>query len=148
MSGMETDELMDAVLTQPTPLTEDVRIAEISQGEEGLEVLAHVIVDPDNPILAGHYPGMPIFPGVCLIECAHRTVLLAMVSSGHTPVLEAVLSARFKAAVYPKDLVSIRARMTSDERTLNVTATLHSRQLLAAKVALLYGLAEGAACTA
>ena len=29
-------------------------------------------LDPADPIFTGHYPGFPIYPGVCLIECAHQ----------------------------------------------------------------------------
>lgn len=60
-------------------------------------------LDPAEPLLAGHYPGFPIFPGVCLVECAHRTSLGAV---GAGPVrLAEVESARFLGPVFPGDTV-------------------------------------------
>jgi 3-hydroxyacyl-[acyl-carrier-protein] dehydratase len=139
--------MTNAVLTQPTPLTERLQILSVETVDNGFNVLANTIVDPDNPILAGHYPGAPIFPGVCLIECAHRAVLLAALANGLTAVLQAVPSARFLDAVRPRDALSIQAGITRDDPHWNVTAKLHSQRALAAKVNLLYRVREGTACT-
>ena len=36
---------------------------------------AEVRIDPSEPVFAGHYPDFPIFPGVCVVECVHRSAL-------------------------------------------------------------------------
>lgn len=59
-------------------------------------------LDPAEPLLAGHYPGFPIFPGVCLVECAHRTSLAALDGPGRLTEVE---SARFLGPVFPGDTV-------------------------------------------
>jgi 3-hydroxyacyl-[acyl-carrier-protein] dehydratase len=63
-------------------------------------------VEPTEPVLAGHYPGFPILPGVYLVEHAHQ------VASGSAPdgvelVLTGVDSARFHGPVLPGDVVSV-----------------------------------------
>lgn len=59
-------------------------------------------LDPSEPLLAGHYPGFPIFPGVCLVECAHRTSLVALPGPAHLAEVE---STRFLGPVFPGDTV-------------------------------------------
>ncbi|MGW4073559.1 3-hydroxyacyl-ACP dehydratase FabZ family protein, partial [Streptomyces asiaticus] len=34
-----------------------------------------VTVGEDEAVFPGHYPGFPIFPGVCVIECVHLSGL-------------------------------------------------------------------------
>lgn len=135
--------IVDDFPAQPTPLTEQVRITEIEEVGDDLHVLSHVTVDRNNPILAGHYPEQAVFPGVCLIECAHHTVLITARSLGFAPVMEAVSVARFKDTVLPGDTVSIHARITRRDAVWTAMATLHGERGLAAKVTLRYNLTGG-----
>ncbi len=65
-------------------------------------------VEPDDPIVAGHFPGEPIWPGVCTIEglaqaCAALSALLAGAEAsgrGGRSVLAAV-NVRLIAPVLP-----------------------------------------------
>jgi len=128
----------DALLTQPTPLTERVKVVEIEHQGADIRVLASVTVDPSNPVLAGHYPGLPIFPGVCLIECAHHAVLMTARSLGVAPIMSGVSTARFLDAVFPGDVVGIQALITRSDTAWQAAVTLHGQHGLAAKVTLLY----------
>lgn len=138
---------MDSALGQPSPLTERVRIAETTYANDELQVRADVVVDRANPILAGHYPGMPIFPGVCLIECAHHAVLLAARDRNLAPALEAVATARFLEPVFPGDAVSIQLRIAKDATRWKAAARLHCPRGLAARLTLHYRLSGGEPCT-
>jgi 3-hydroxyacyl-[acyl-carrier-protein] dehydratase len=62
------------------------------------------LVDASEPVLSGHFPGFPIFPGVCLVECANQAALLAL-PDGAT--LTAIDGARFRAPVFPGDEVIV-----------------------------------------
>lgn len=77
----------------------------ISTRSSGTGVVGTAVVEPTEPLLAGHYPGFAILPGVCLVELAQRTV-----AAGEPGALEAVDSARFLAPVLPGDTVTIEAR--------------------------------------
>lgn len=72
-------------------------------------------LDPGEPLLAGHYPGFPIFPGVCLVECAHRTSLGAVGGGGEPVRLTEVESARFLGPVFPGDTVHTETVATAVE---------------------------------
>lgn len=57
----------------------------------------------DETVLPGHYPGFPIFPGVCLVEYVHQSVLATAPAEEPGPELVAVESTRFTGPVYPGD---------------------------------------------
>lgn len=133
----------DLAATQPTPLTEDVRITGIETSGDCVIVSARVTVDPANPVFAGHYPGLPIFPGVCLIECLHRTVLATPWPPGAVLILEAVRSARFLAPVFPGDEISAQVRVTRAARQWTAAGALHGRQGVVARITLRYRLSRG-----
>lgn len=126
-------------MTAPSPLTEQVRVTDVALGPDGrIRVSALVTIDPDNPILAGHYPGLPIFPGVCLVECTHRTVLAAVPPGGVPPVLESVRTARFQDTVFPGDEIRIQTEVTTSADAWLVTAVLQGERGLAARISLSY----------
>ncbi|MFF9062348.1 3-hydroxyacyl-ACP dehydratase FabZ family protein [Streptomyces sp. NPDC101213] len=60
-------------------------------------------VSADETVLPGHYPGFPIFPGVCLVEYVHLSVLATAPAGEPGPELVAVESTRFTGPVYPGD---------------------------------------------
>ncbi|MEU9481774.1 hypothetical protein [Streptomyces sp. NPDC048191] len=95
-----------------TPLTTPVELVRLEDADP-LTVTTRVLVDHDNPIFAGHYPGFPIFPGVCLIECAHHSVLLAAHALGREPALAAVRGTRFLSPAFPGDVLDLTVRITS-----------------------------------
>jgi 3-hydroxyacyl-[acyl-carrier-protein] dehydratase len=67
-------------------------------------------IDKSEPVLDGHFPGFAIFPGVCLIECAHQTALLALAQrseQGARPWLAAIETVRFLSPVYPGDRIIV-----------------------------------------
>jgi 3-hydroxyacyl-[acyl-carrier-protein] dehydratase len=108
-----------------SPLEEDVRVVSFDQpatppGQRGrssgrpaeASIVTTAFVDPAAAIFAGHYPGFPIFPGVCLIECAHRSVVAAGSRAGLRPVLTAVRATRFLSPVFPGQEVSAHVTLT------------------------------------
>lgn len=89
---------------------------------EDRRVLATRYVDPESAFFRGHYPGMPIMPGVLICECcfqagailiAHRAGAHAMPSAG-VPVLTRIHDARFRRVVRPGETLTIEV-MLDDE---------------------------------
>ncbi|ANZ39749.1 hypothetical protein BBK82_30620 [Lentzea guizhouensis] len=63
-------------------------------------------IEPREQVIEGHYPGFPIFPGVCIVECVHRSALT--VSPVDRPIrLAAVISTRFVTPAFPGDELAI-----------------------------------------
>lgn len=97
-----------------------------------------LVVDPDDRILAGHYPGFPIFPGVCLVETAHQTYL-ATRPDPDAVTLEGIDSVRFLGPVFPGDEVTTRLSVKPrPDGSLRCTATLSTARGAAATVRLRY----------
>lgn len=95
---------------RPSPLTGTPVIRERRPG--GL--VATYTPARTEPVLAGHFPGFPIFPGVCLVECAHQTALMGLPDSA---VLVGMEQVRFLSPVFPGDQVRIDVDISADEGT-------------------------------
>jgi 3-hydroxyacyl-[acyl-carrier-protein] dehydratase len=71
----------------------------IEELQPGTMCVAWMIVNPNDPIFAGHFPGRPMLPGVLIIEAVAQTaaVMMAAASPGAS-IGEALLAAvnRFK----------------------------------------------------
>lgn len=98
-----------------TPLSVPVELVGLEGADGGgpLVVTATTVVDPDNPLFAGHYPGFPIFPGVCLMECVHHGVLLAAAERKEEMALASVRATRFLNPAFPGDRLDLTIKITA-----------------------------------
>jgi 3-hydroxyacyl-[acyl-carrier-protein] dehydratase len=88
----------------------------------GIRCAAVKWIDPEEPALAGHFPGKPILPGIFLIEAVAQTagVMLgaaldtaALPEPGATPLLAAVHRFKFLHPVLPgQELRIVTTRLT------------------------------------
>ncbi|MDW6062485.1 hypothetical protein SAZ11_36230 [Streptomyces sp. FXJ1.4098] len=72
----------------------------------GRPARTRVLIDATERVFAGHFPGFPVFPGVCVVEYAHRGALATLPEPGEHWTLAAVESSRFTSPVFPGDLLS------------------------------------------
>ncbi|MDX3233773.1 hypothetical protein [Streptomyces sp. ME19-01-6] len=72
----------------------------------GRPARTRVLIDATERVFAGHFPGFPVFPGVCVVEYAHRGALATLPEPGERWTLVAVESSRFTSPVFPGDLLS------------------------------------------
>jgi 3-hydroxyacyl-[acyl-carrier-protein] dehydratase len=91
-------------MTGASPLAGRV---EVLPGEGELSTAVRFTVDPAETVLPGHYPGFPIFPGVCLVECTHQGARATAPDAAKGTALAAVESTRFTGPVFPGDRVDI-----------------------------------------
>lgn len=104
MSGVPVDLVSSRALAGRSPA---MRGRSLAAGWEVLELeAAHlrgaIQADLGHPVFAGHFPGAPVLPGVCLIDCADALSrrLLADISPS-APRLEELERASFLSAVHP-----------------------------------------------
>jgi 3-hydroxyacyl-[acyl-carrier-protein] dehydratase len=100
-----------------------VRSVSAGEGRSRARAVTELTLDPAELVFQGHYPGFPIFPGVCLIECAHRSAVAAFGDHLGAAQLAAVESARFTGPAYPGDVLTFEAELRGgDDWQVRVTA--------------------------
>lgn len=81
------------------------------------EIVAEKLVSGGEPVLQGHFPGNPVFPGVYLLEAMAQTAGLWVVlhhpqHRGKSFALAGIDNARFRKPVIPGDVIELRATVT------------------------------------
>jgi 3-hydroxymyristoyl/3-hydroxydecanoyl-(acyl carrier protein) dehydratase len=111
----------------------------------GITSAAKFVIAPDERAFTGHYPGLPLFPGVCVVECAHRSSLATMPrpEGGSTaPVrLAEVKSARFRTPVFPGDELTVRIVWSTEPGGWTCAAGIRNSRGEVARAALRYSSA-------
>jgi 3-hydroxyacyl-[acyl-carrier-protein] dehydratase len=73
--------------------------------EPGASIRARYRVTGDEPFLAGHFPGNPVFPGVLQLEALAQAGAIAVLSderyAGSLPLFGGVEDVRFRRIVRP-----------------------------------------------
>ncbi|TQM78409.1 3-hydroxyacyl-[acyl-carrier-protein] dehydratase [Saccharothrix saharensis] len=112
----------------------------------GSTTVARTVVDPADPVFAGHYPGFPILPGVSLVEFAHRAAHATLPGpDGAAARWAAVEQARFLAPVPPGAELTARLewRPGADASTLRCDVAIAGPEGPVARVRLRYEVGHG-----
>ena len=91
-----------------------VFVKEILNCDPGRTVHARTSFDTDDPLLAGHFPGNPIVPGVILTEALAQSAGIAAASGyeeSERPIflLSAIRTMKFPRAVRPEEQIDLHA---------------------------------------
>jgi len=125
---------MPAPVDYATPLAGPITVLE--HGDDF--VVAALRVEAGDPIFAGHYPGHPVYPGLCLVEYAHRSALAGASLLGRELELVELEAARFHRPVHPGDLVTADLRFTEHDEGWRCAARLHDGDAEIAFIRLRY----------
>lgn len=92
--------------------------------EEKLYVKGYKNLSANEPFFQGHYPDMPIMPGVLEIEALAQTGAVAILSmekfKGKTPILAGTNKVRFKGQVVPGDRLDLYCEIIKLKGTIGV----------------------------
>jgi 3-hydroxyacyl-[acyl-carrier-protein] dehydratase len=97
------------------------RVLDFTPGES-LTALKNVTIN--EPIFTGHFPGMPIFPGVLILEAlAQATGILGFKtvterSENELYLFAAIDDARFKKPVLPGDTMILEVKFLKERRNM------------------------------
>ncbi|MBC2903691.1 3-hydroxyacyl-ACP dehydratase FabZ family protein [Streptomyces cupreus] len=109
-------------------------------GRDGETLTARTRVEADETVLAGHYPGFPVLPAVCLVEA----VDLALDGAGRWERgrmrLAEIESSRFLGPVLPGDDLTLTMTVEPSHAgdAVRCTATVSAGRGPAARLRLLY----------
>jgi 3-hydroxyacyl-[acyl-carrier-protein] dehydratase len=114
----DVEDILNAIPHRPPFLFVD-RIVELG----ATRIRTSKEIRPDEPVLAGHYPGQPIMPGALICESIFQTgaILLSKMTdgiAGGVPVLTRINNAKFKSIVKPGSILDIEAELV--EKVSNV----------------------------
>ncbi|WP_326641110.1 MaoC/PaaZ C-terminal domain-containing protein [Streptosporangium sp. NBC_01755] len=104
-----------------------------------------ITISPDEPVFAGHYPGFPIFPGMCVVEVVHRGALLTAPAEAGELTMAALESARFMTPVFPGDelTVVIEWRQGREHWHCSAKARVADRNVASVKLRYRSGMTNG-----
>ncbi len=74
-------------------------------------------VPEESPVFQGHFPGMPLLPGVLLIEMMAQTsgfLVLGRTRLARMPLLAGVKSAKMRSVVEPGEVLDVTAELVHD----------------------------------
>lgn len=97
------------------------RVLDFTPGES-LTAIKNVTIN--EPIFTGHFPGMPIFPGVLILEAmAQATGILGFKTvteraDNELYLFAAIDEARFKRPVVPGDTMVIEVKFLKERRNM------------------------------
>lgn len=116
---MNVQEIM-AILPHRFPF---LMIDRIIECEPGVRVVAIKNVSANEPQFQGHFPGVPIFPGVLLVEAlAQAAGVIAMTArpdfGGKIVYLAGLDGFRFRKPITPGDQVRLFVEKTAEKRGL------------------------------
>lgn len=89
-----------------------------------LTLKAQSVVPENSPVFEGHFPGMPLVPGVLLIETmaqASGLLVLAVTKFASMPFLMSVDGAKMRSFVEPNAVLDIEAHLEHEGSGFAVT---------------------------
>lgn len=120
LNSLEIQEIM-ALLPHRYPFLLIDRVIDFTPGES-LTAIKNVTIN--EPIFTGHFPGMPIFPGVLILEAlAQATGILGFKTVSERTENElylfaAIDEARFKKPVVPGDTMVLEVKFLKERRNM------------------------------
>ncbi|MCS4305778.1 MULTISPECIES: 3-hydroxyacyl-ACP dehydratase FabZ [Rheinheimera] len=120
LNSLQIQEIM-ALLPHRYPFLLIDRVLDFTPGES-LTALKNVTIN--EPIFTGHFPGMPIFPGVLILEAlAQATGILGFKTvteraENELYLFAAIDEARFKKPVLPGDTMILEVKFLKERRNM------------------------------
>lgn len=114
-------DVIEAVLPHRDPF---VWMSRVMACEPGSHLVAELDVDPELPLLVGHFPNHPVLPGVILMEAlaqaASFCILVDRGAEGSIGFLTGIDKAKFRRQVAPGDTVRLKAHIVKSSSRLCV----------------------------
>ena len=108
---LNIDEILK-ILPHRTPF---LLIDRIDEMEAGKRAVGTKCVSFNEPYFAGHFPGMPVMPGVLIIEALAQVGAVALLSEeenkGKVAFFGGIDNARFKDKVVPGDVLRLEVEI-------------------------------------
>lgn len=121
-----------AVVARPVVLRDPV----VVEGE--WRAATTMLIGAEEPVFSGHFPGFPILPGMCVLECVDLSVRAVAPEMLAVARMDGIESARFTGTVAPGDELIIDLRWNIEADGVRCSAKVHSGQSAIATIRLTY----------
>lgn len=117
---LNTEEIMGIIPHRyPFLFVDKVSIEEI-----GVRGIGYKNVTMNEPFFQGHFPGMPVMPGVLIVESMAQVGAVILLSDekykGKTPYFAGINKVRFKRKVVPGDVLRMEVELTRIRGSIGV----------------------------
>jgi 3-hydroxyacyl-[acyl-carrier-protein] dehydratase len=113
---MNSEEIMDVLPHRPPFLLVD-KIVEIEPGKKAVGIKN---VTVNEPFFKGHFPGIPIMPGVLIVEALAQVGACALLSlpeyKGKIPLFVGIEKFKFRKTVKPGDVLILEVKVLKMRR--------------------------------
>ncbi|MBR3057443.1 MAG: 3-hydroxyacyl-ACP dehydratase FabZ [Clostridiales bacterium] len=111
--ALTTRQIMD-ILPHRSPF---LLVDAIEDYEEGVYAIGRKCITYDEPYFQGHFPEMPIMPGVLQVEALAQTGAVAILCKeefkGRIAVFAGIDKCKFKRPVVPGDVLTLKTEITA-----------------------------------
>ena len=143
MAELDVRQIME-ILPHRYPILLIDRIVEI---EPGKRAVGYKNITATEPVLTGHFPGNPLFPGVYMIEAMAQLGGCVVLEPGEfsrkTPYLAGIDKAKFRRPVIPGDRLMMHVELIKHKRHIGwVQAEARVDDQLACSAELMFSIAS------
>lgn len=121
---LDINQIME-IIPQRSPFLMIDRVEEYVPGESAV---AYKNVCINEPYFQGHFPGMPIMPGVLIVEAMAQTGAVAILSleenKGRNALFGGIDKIRFKKQVVPGDVLKLEVKIIKRKGPIGVGEAL------------------------
>ena len=142
MSVYTTKELLE-ILPHRQPM---LLIDTLEELEPGKRAVGKKCVSYNEPYFAGHFPGVPVMPGVLIVEALAQVGAAVMLScpefKGKLVYFGGIEHCRFRKKVVPGDVLMLEVEMIRQKGSLGVgkaTATVDGKTAVTAELTFAIG---------
>ena len=139
---LDVNQIME-IIPQRAPFLMIDRVEEVVPGQS---CVAYKNVCINEWYFQGHFPGMPIMPGVLITEALAQTGAVAVLSleenKGKNALFGGIDKLRFKKQVVPGDVLTLEVEMIKVKGPVGVakgTATVDGKKVASAEITFMIG---------